>query len=179
MRKFYINIIVIVIVSVTAISCTPYSPKDDVDAFKEVMIMLGTDDAIHLRTKSEFIVLRNRHPSKMAYLSCLESNITLDNISITLRKEYESLLPEDFFEDLYAMLNTKTGEKYLTILRAGPPFDTARSNFTAKERIEIEEFSKKFQHLFNQGAAIEMQKASVSAEKKLMMDAKEQCAHLG
>lgn len=151
------------------------SSAQQIDYVKEITRTLGTIDALSADLERNFRQLRFADPPHSAYYSCMESRITPDTVIDKLRPYYNRTFTERNLQDLYGLLLTDTGKKMVALIKAGPPFDSARSKLQAEDIKRIEEFAKTFQWYFNSESTMALQRAMSSAAAELAAEAKISC----
>lgn len=151
------------------------SSAQQIDYVKEITKTLGTIDALSSDLERNFRQLRFADPSHSAYYNCMESRITPDAVIDKLRPYYKRTFTESNLQDLYGLLMTDTGKKMVALIKAGPPFDNARSKLQADDIKRIEEVAKTFQWYFNSESSMALQRAVSTGAAELAAEAKISC----
>ncbi len=119
-----------------------HANTEEIDYIKEMIVMMGTTQTMEAEIKNTVYSLKARDPKNFAYYQCLEDKLSSDAIIDKLRPYYKQIFSEQDLQNWYELLRTETGKKVIQLVKAGPPFENARTTLTQEEIREIETVSK-------------------------------------
>jgi len=146
------------------------------DKVRFILISLGTPKVMSTQLSNQFKQLRMLNPGKEAYIDCLETHASPDIFLNKLTSVYASIFSPESQLALYNLLTSKSGNAFIKLVQAGPPFENARARLSQDEIKDFETASNSLKQYFTIEINSRIQEATSALGKEVVLAAKSACS---